>query len=386
MSKITLTYKSYLATALKIFTVVNPVAALLIAGLILFTKPAFALAMLYIALIVLLLVITYKIFKKKMVTIDCDEHGIKTNAHLHPYDSIVSFEEVNDTIIITFDDQKTLKINEHDYEQNNLLDFNDFMASKGFTISSRQSYPLASFDQGKALGYVSLLVTFIGFAYIIGLFNGIYNNVVICTLLSLVLPFILAMYYIYLLKTMQLNIIEENRMAFLMGMLIPAMIGWAFLFFQYNIGPIMPIIVFSIVLLLIILVYYHVSNKIKGITKDMIFVIFLIFYIPFVGLFINNEVTLKTTSSIESVAGVNVQETRFVNLYSMTYKKYNPHHSLKIVDNYHLRNVYSKYDSYKIRISKKEYRVLIKTKNPKVKIDTKTGLFGIETYSYRGQK
>ena len=117
MSKITLTYKSYLATALKVFTVVNPVAALLIAGLILFTKPAFALAMLYIALIVLLLVITYKIFKKKMVTIDCDEHGIKTNAHLHPYDSIVSFEEVNDTIIITFDDQKTLKINEHDYEQ-----------------------------------------------------------------------------------------------------------------------------------------------------------------------------------------------------------------------------------------------------------------------------
>ena len=66
MSKITLTYKSYLATALKVFTVVNPVAALLIAGLILFTKPAFALAMLYIALIVLLLVITYKIFKKKM--------------------------------------------------------------------------------------------------------------------------------------------------------------------------------------------------------------------------------------------------------------------------------------------------------------------------------
>ena len=42
-------------------------ASLLIAGLILFTKPAFALAMLYIALIVLLLVITYKIFKKKMV-------------------------------------------------------------------------------------------------------------------------------------------------------------------------------------------------------------------------------------------------------------------------------------------------------------------------------
>ena len=386
MSKITLTYKSYLKTALKVFTVVNPIAALFIAGLILFTKPAIALAILYLVLIVLLLASTYFIFKKKAVTINCDEHGIMANGHLHPYDSITSFEEVNDTIIITFDDQKTLKINEHEYEQNNLLDFNDFMTSKGFTISSRKAYPLAAFDQSKALGIISLLVTFIGFAYIIGLFNGIYNNVVVCTLLSLVLPFIIAMYYIYLLKTNQLNIIEENRMAFLMGMLIPAMIGWAFLFFQYNIGPIMPIIIFSVVLLLIIFVYYHVTNKIKGITKDMIFVIFLIFYTPFVGLYINNEVSLKTVSSVESVAAVNVQETRFVNLYSMTYQKYNPHHSLKIVDNYHLRNVYAKHDSYKIRISKKEYLALNKAKNPKVKIDTKTGLFGIKTYTYKGRK
>lgn len=238
----------------------------------------------------------------------------------YSYKEITAIKEVNNSLLFIFHDKTLFKLNEFYFDEKDLIEMNNRLSNVSLAITdTTEHFALEKIDQPSVSNKHFIVVSIIGFIYIIALANGIYHYPLLCGILSLLMPLLLALYYMYLMLTNQKEMIISHRVGFLMGMLFPALLGLGVIFFVYSTTSMNPIITASAVLFIIILSAYLFLERLRKAGHDLLFIIFLMIYLPLVMMWGNVNITLSSQTLNKTVDSVNIQSTKMGNVYNAKY-------------------------------------------------------------------
>lgn len=202
---------------------------------------------------------------------------------------------------------------------------------------------------------VMLVLTLIQLVSLVAGMIGALDSLVVSGLISVVVPVLAGIYYLGLTAEGNQPAIKELYGLFFCNFIIPTITGWLVLFTKYAMENTRPLIYASIIVFLIIFVFYRWIGEKAGLPRDALFTCFLVIFIPLALCWINDPLA-KVTNTEECI----ITKTE--------------HYTTKFSQVYHF-NVKTGKKKFTYRATAKEFKQY--KKGDTITITTKTGPFAV---------
>lgn len=189
---------------------------------------------------------------------------------------------------------------------------------------------------------IMLVVTLIEFVALVASMINAIDSLIIGGLVAIVVPVLSTIYYIGLTAEGNYSTIKELYGLFFCTLILPTITGWLILFSKYSMENTKPLIMASVIVFMVVMVYYRWLGEKAGLARDALFTCFLIVFIPLALCWINDP--LASVSKTEECVIVKKEHytTKFSQVYHFKVKagktKYTYRATAKEFDQYNVKD------------------------------------------------
>ncbi len=205
-----------------------------------------------------------------------------------------------------------------------------------------------------------LILGFFDLLYVMYAMSSLPKNLLICGILSFLVPMLMLCYYAHLVSHEEIETIHTNHAGFFVTIVMPLVASGLIMFRHYHMIHFTSLLLIAALLLIVLYSAYHFMNKRHHRQDEALIVMVLLFGIPLSLIWINNTLPSLTTST--QVMTVVKKET-FNAKYEVGYRL----------------SLSSKKETGIFTITAKQYQTL--SLGDKVIVTTSTGCLGLSYQS-----
>ena len=322
------TYKDSLLSYISTMKIICPVLGIvmLILGIIEALDGYYLITALGVIGLVLMILITVKVNKKKTFSYMMEEDFITfkdgSSQKKYAYEDITQLVDDGQSLSVYSKDGLIVKLSSLEFEMADLAELVEECTDhkvpyKDIEGTTESHSRLPDYHTCKIVLAIFSAIELV--SLILGMIGSI-HSLVIGVLLTVIIPIISAVYYIGLTAEGQYKTIKDFYVFFFCTLIVSSITGWLVLFSQYAMENIKPLIYTTIIVFFIIMIYYRWLGEKAGLSRDALFTCFLIVFIPLALCWINDPIAHVTKTDECVIVSKEHYATKFSQVYHFNVK------------------------------------------------------------------